>query len=220
MTDLKSQLKIYMRETSIPVDIDGLVGGPENEPGDPVAHGQLRPRWRLAVAVGAALLALLVIGAPLVILGVFSSGPVIEDPTATTTVPATSAVAPELPQAATYSIGAAMDDVADFHDLWNSGDVAAFTGAFSDPRQFEYDKLAIAMQVVEARLDTDCEPGAATVSGAVEITCAVTLLEDRFYTPADVRWTRDVTYVVDETGVDTDMGSSGAKVRPVKRWST
>jgi hypothetical protein len=213
MTDLKYQLEAYMSETSVPVDVDAMVADRERGVGSHVTSPNPGRRRRLAVAVVSAILVIVAIGVPLLIFDVFSPRQVVGDPTTTTTepittttAPATTTVAPIPPEAAAYPITAAMDDVAEFHDLWNSGDIAAFTGAFSDPEHFSYDRLAIAMQVVGAQLETECGPGAHTDSGSVDVTCAVTLADDRFYAPAGIQWTREVTYTVDDTGVDAHMG--------------
>ncbi len=217
MPDLDSILRDFasaIEESLPPPDVERLVLS------TPVRSVERR-RWPPSVVLAAAVLTVLTIGAPLLVFGVFSSTPASEDPMTTTTVPATTTTVPattttvastatevlETPKANAFSIAVAEDAVAELHDLWNSGNVEGVLAVLGDPERFggtDRVRLAIAIQDVGAKLETDCERG--TGSSRVEIVCAVTLLGDGFYTPAGVRWTRQVTYVVSERGIDTDTG--------------
>jgi hypothetical protein len=205
MTDLQSQIETYLRETSIPVDVDVLVTTPEVRSGTAVVAEPARRSWRPAVAFAVAALAVLLVGAPLLLLGVFSSAPVAEEPV-TTTVPMTTTSAPETPRAAGYPVAAAEDDVAALHTAWNGADAEAvrallgYEGAATDYR------IATAIEGAEAKLEVQCEQGTATETGGVEIPCRVSLTADRFYTPAGVTLTSDVVYEVDETGIAWTAG--------------
>jgi hypothetical protein len=175
-----------------------------------------RLRWRPAVMFAAAAVVFLVIGVPLLVFGVFSSVPVSDDPVTTSSVPTTTttptsstSAIPEQPQAAVYPVVAAGDAVSELHDAWSSGNpesvllLLGYPDVLGDTDRV---RIAIATEDVGSRLETDCETGTPTESGAVRIECAVTLLNDRFYTPAGVRWTRQVTYLVTEGGISTDTG--------------
>jgi len=212
---LRQVMATMVAEAPQPVDFENLTDAkviPESIRVRTVERFRSRP----AVVFIAAALATLVIGVPLLVFGVFSSPPVSEDPVTTTVAPMTTTSltpttteAPELSQAIAYPVEAAMDAVGELHEAWYSGDVEnvlrvlGYSDVSGDTDRV---RIAIAIQDVGSRLETDCGTGTPTDSGAVEIECAVTLLNDLFYTPAGVRWTRQVTYVVTERGISTDTG--------------
>jgi hypothetical protein len=218
MPDLDTSLQqfaTFIENELPPPDVEQLVATAPARPKE-------RFRWRPVVVLVAAGLTLLTVGVPLLVLGVFSSAPVVDDPVTTTTVPvttttvpatttppSTTTAVPETPEAIALGVEAAQDAVSELHDLWNSGNVEAFIAMLGHPGAFSgTDRVrhAIAIQDVAARLETDCQPGISSGPGTVEIDCVVGLLDDRFYTPAGIRWTRQVTYVVSEDGIDTDTG--------------
>ena len=205
MTDLQNQVETYLRETSIPVDVDALVITPEPRSGTAVVTEPARRSWRPAVAFAVAAVAVLLVGAPLLLLGVLSSGPVAEEPV-TTTAPMTTTSAPEPLRATGYPVAAAEDDVAALHTAWNGGDVEAVRALLGYEDAATDYRIATAIEGAEAKLEARCEPGTATETGGVEIPCRVSLVEDRFYTPAGVTLTSDVVYEVDQAGIAWTVG--------------
>jgi hypothetical protein len=211
MPDLETILQdfaSFIEDELPPPDVERLVSTAPVRPAK-------RFRWRPAVVfVVAAATVLLIGGVPLLVFGDFSSSPVYEEPVPTTSIPATTTTAaptttgvPDDLEAVPFPLATAEDAVAELHDAWNSGDAEYVLAVLGHPDVFgdtDRVRIAIATQNVGARLETDCGPGAPTASGTVEIVCTVTLLKDRFYTPAGVRWTRQVTYIVDERGISTD----------------
>lgn len=87
MTDLQNQIETYLRETSIPVDVDDLVARLESEFRTDMYRKRVWLRRRPAVAFAATALAVLLIGVPLLVFGVFSPTPVSEVPVTTPTTP-------------------------------------------------------------------------------------------------------------------------------------
>lgn len=87
MTDLQNQIETYLRETSIPVDVDDLVARLESEFRTDMYRKRVWLRRRPAVAFAATALAVLLIGVPLLVFGVFSPTPVSEVPVTTQTAP-------------------------------------------------------------------------------------------------------------------------------------
>jgi hypothetical protein len=88
MTDLQQQIETYLQETSIPVDVDALVSDLEFESLTDGSPERVSQRRRPAFAFSfAAVLAVLIIGVPLIVFGGFSSAPVPRDPVTIPTAP-------------------------------------------------------------------------------------------------------------------------------------
>jgi hypothetical protein len=88
MTDLQQQVETYLRTTSIPVDVDDLVSELEFESlADASRERVSRRRRPVFVFVFAAVLAVFLIGVPLLVFGGFSSIPFPRDSVTTPTTP-------------------------------------------------------------------------------------------------------------------------------------
>jgi hypothetical protein len=88
MTDLQQQIETYLRTTSIPVDVDDLVSGLEFESLTDASRRPVSQRRRPAFAFAfAAVLAVLIIGVPLIVFGGFLSAPVPQNPVTIPTAP-------------------------------------------------------------------------------------------------------------------------------------
>jgi len=85
MTDLQTQIQTYLRETSIPVDIDDLAV--ELEFRTDVSRERAKLRRRPAIAFAVTAMAVLLIGVPLLVFGVLSPTPDPQVPVTTPTAP-------------------------------------------------------------------------------------------------------------------------------------
>jgi hypothetical protein len=210
MPDLDTMLQqfaSFIEDELPPPDVERLIHTGPTPPTEPVRRPPV-------VAFVAAASAVLAIGLPLLVFGAFSSTPVDEDPMSTTIVPvSTTTVASTtaaLPDAAAgLSVAAAQASVSKLHDAWNSGDVEDVIDllapiAGTDPGM--RDRIEQAIVALGVTLEAVCSDPVENPTDGFEVTCSVSLIDDRFYTTAGVSWTQNVTYTVTDAGIDTRSG--------------
>jgi len=216
MPDLDSILQefaSFIEDELPPPDVERLVGTAPVRP-------TRRPRWRPVVAFVAAALAVLVVGMPLLMFGVFSSAPVAElsttptvpvttqtEPLATPTGPVTTTIAPVT--ATTTAIvdsgqeewmaeqgPAALALVEDYYATLNAGDVGAALSMVSGSMPGNLSStLQIGVEGLGTKFVVDC-----SISESRHHIVCSEVVTDNLYGPAGITLNSHVGYTTTSNG--------------------